>query len=393
MMSDRTNDRENAKETLIKSSVRSLDRDFVQIRGEKPRATGGNLRFFNEEVGQNNSEDACRGFNQRFPKAIIDGGGACLGIELGSTRIKSVLIGPGGAPLASGAYGWENRFENGFWTYGLDEVEKGLRACYADLAKNVRESYGTELREVAALGVSAMMHGYLATDEAGEPLVPFRTWRNTTTGRAAAKLTELFGFNIPLRWSVAHLYQAILSGEPHAGEVAHITTLAGYVHEKLTGVNALGVGDASGMFPIDDASGDYDEAMLTAFDELVRARRGDGAEQGDRRRLRDLLPTVLRAGDDAGVLTPEGAAWLDPSGALGPGAPACPPEGDAGTGMVATNAVAERTGNISAGTSVFAMFVLERPLSKVYPEIDMVTTPEGRPVAMVHCNNCASEID
>ncbi|MDR0596783.1 MAG: ATPase [Clostridiales Family XIII bacterium] len=319
-------------------------------------------------------------------KGFIEGGAACLGIELGSTRVKSVLIGAGYEPVASGGYGWENRYEDGNWTYSLDDVDTAIRASYAALAADVKECYGVELRRVAALGVSAMMHGYLAFDSEGGLLAPFRTWRNTSTGQATEELTELFGFNIPLRWSVAHIYQAILNGESHVKDIASITTLAGYVHRRLTGLGVLGVGDASGMFPIDPATCDYDEGMVDKFDELI-AGRGFGWKLGD------IMPKVLSAGDGAGELTADGAAWLDPSGALQPGAPACPPEGDAGTGMVATNAVMERTGNISAGTSIFAMIVLERPLSKVYPEIDMVATPTGSPVAMVHCNNCTSDID
>ncbi|MDR1292543.1 MAG: ATPase [Clostridiales Family XIII bacterium] len=318
-----------------------------------------------------------------------------LGIELGSTRVKSVLIGEDFAPIASGAHDWENRLENGIWTYSLDDVEKGVRASYAALADDVRRRYGEELRRVAGIGVSAMMHGYLAFDSAGGLLAPFRTWRNTTTGRAAAELTELFGFNIPLRWSIAHLYQAILDGEPHTPDIARITSLAGYVHEKLTGESAIGVGDASGMFPIDSETCGYDEAMLDKFNKTIcqPVSSGQAAGSGIPWSIRDILPDVLTAGEGAGALTPEGARWIDPSGTLEPGAPACPPEGDGGTGMVATGAVAERTGNISAGTSVFSMIVLEEPLSKVYPEIDMITTPTGRPVAMVHCNNCTSDID
>ncbi|MDR1043435.1 MAG: ATPase, partial [Clostridiales Family XIII bacterium] len=325
----------------------------------------------------------------------IKSGRTFLGIELGSTRIKSVLIGEDFAPLASGAHDWENRLENGIWTYSLDDVEKGIRASYAALADDVRRLYGEELRSVAGIGVSAMMHGYLVFDRADELLAPFRTWRNTTTGRAAAELTELFGFNIPLRWNVAHLYQAILDGEPHVPDIARITTLAGYVHKKLTDAFVIGVGDASGMFPIDSQICDYDEEMLDKFDKKtgLSVSSGQAGYSDIPWRIRDILPEVLTAGADAGALTPEGARWLDPSGTLEPGAPACPPEGDAGTGMVATGAVAERTGNVSAGTSVFAMIVLEEALSKVYPEIDMVTTPAGRPVAMVHCNNCTSDID
>lgn len=309
-----------------------------------------------------------------------------LGIELGSTRIKAVLAGPDGSVLASGAHDWENRFEDGYWTYHLDDVWTGIQDAYARLAADYKARYGEELRQVGALGVSAMMHGYLPFDAAGRQLAPFRTWRNTATGEAAAILTERFGFNIPQRWSIAHLYQAMLQGEAHVKDLAYLTTLAGYVHWQLTGEKVLGVGDASGMFPIDSAACDYDTGMLASFDELL-------ARAGLPFTLRQVLPKVLAAGEDAGCLTPEGARWLDPTGSLAPGAPLAPPEGDAGTGMAATNAVAARTGNVSAGTSVFAMAVLEKPLSRVYPEIDMVTTPAGRPVAMVHCNTCTSDLD
>ena len=308
-----------------------------------------------------------------------------LGIELGSTRIKAVLIGPDHVPLASGSYDWENQLVDGLWTYPLEEVWTGLQACVADLVADAQRRHGWRPTSIGAIGVSAMMHGYLAFDADGELLVPFRTWRNTNTGRAATELTELFGFNIPLRWSVAHLYQAILDNEPHLSRLAHLTTLAGYVHWRLTGRKVLGVGDASGMFPIDPATGDYDRTMLKRFNQLVAERRPG-------LRLEELLPEVLPAGAEAGRLTAEGAALLDPSGALPPGIPFCPPEGDAGTGMVATNSVAPRTGNISAGTSIFAMVVLERPLEKVHHELDVVTTPAGDPVAMVHCNNGASEL-
>ena len=309
-----------------------------------------------------------------------------LGIELGSTRIKAVLVDETGAVLASGAHDWENRFEGGYWTYHLEDAQAGVRDAYARLAADYRAKYSEPLRQVGALGVSAMMHGYLPFDKDGRQLAPFRTWRNTTTETAAAELTALFGFNIPQRWSVAHLCQAMRNGEPHVAQIAHLTTLAGYVHRQLTGRAVLGVGEASGMFPIDSATGDWDERMLARFDRLL-------AEQGLPCRLREILPRVLSAGADAGRLTEAGAAWLDPTGTLRPGALAAPPEGDAGTGMVATNSVAARTGNVSAGTSVFAMVVLERPLSRVYPEIDMVTTPTGRPVAMVHCNTCTSDLD
>ena len=309
-----------------------------------------------------------------------------LGIELGSTRIKAVLAGPDGSVLASGAHDWENRFEDGYWTYHLDDVWAGIQDAYARLAADYKARYGEELRQVGALGVSAMMHGYLPFGGAGQQLAAFRTWRNTTTGPAAEALTERFGFNIPQRWSIAHLYQAMLNGEPHVNQIAHLTTLAGYVHWQLTGEKVLGVGEASGMFPIDSAIGDYDAGMLASFDELLKSASLPYT-------LRDILPRVLPAGADAGCLTEAGAKLLDPTGTLAPGAVMAPPEGDAGTGMVATNSVAARTGNVSAGTSVFAMAVLEKPLSRVYPEIDMVTTTTGRPVAMVHCNTCTSDLD
>jgi len=317
---------------------------------------------------------------------VIPDGRAVLGIELGSTRIKTVLIDPHGTTIASGSHTWENRLVDTFWTYSLEDVWSGVQDSVASMCADAQERHGVRPTTLAALGVSAMMHGYLACDAAGELLAPFRTWRNTTTGRAAAELTELFDFAIPLRWSVAHLYQAILDEEPHVAQVASLTTLAGYVHQRLTGLNVLGVGDASGMFPIDAVTKDYDARRLAQFDALV-ADRHPGL------RLARLLPTVLSAGAEAGRLTDEGAALLDPTGQLRPGAPLCPPEGDAGTGMVATNAVAPRTGNVSVGTSIFAMAVLERPLLQVHPEVDLVTTPAGDPVAMVHCNNGASELD
>ncbi len=318
-------------------------------------------------------------------RAAIAGGRATLGIELGSTRIKACLIGETSAVLASGGHEWENRLVGGVWTYSLEEVESGLQEAYRDLAGDVRRRYDVEIQSLAAIGVSAMMHGYLAFGADGRLLVPFRTWRNTSTGPAAAALTELFGVNIPMRWSIAHLYQAILDDEPHVTDVAALTTLAGYVHRRLTGRAVLGVGDASGMVPIDPGTHDYDETVLEQFDELV-ADRAPGL------RLRTLLPDVLEAGQEAGRLTAEGAALLDPSGTLREGAVLCPPEGDAGTGMVATNSVAPREGNVSVGTSVFAMVVLEGPLEQVHHEIDLVTTPAGDPVAMVHCNNGASEV-
>lgn len=314
----------------------------------------------------------------------MEQGKTYLGIELGSTRIKSVLIGEDFTPIASGAYDWESHQENGYWTYSLDEVWAGVQESYHNLAQDYNEKFGGELTCVGAIGISAMMHGYMAFDKAGELLTPFRTWRNTTTGEAAEKLTELFGFNIPQRWSVAHLYQAILNGESHVEKIDYLTTLAGYLHWKLTGQKVLGVGDASGMFPIDSQDMDYDSSMLAKFDRLTA---------GYPWHPRDIFPKVLAAGEDAGTLTEEGARLLDPTGKLQAGIPLCPPEGDAGTGMTATNTVAKRTGNVSAGTSIFAMAVLEKPLVGCYPEIDMVTTPDCAPVAMVHCNNCTSDLD
>ena len=311
---------------------------------------------------------------------------AVLGLELGSTRIKAVLIDENHRPIASGDYAWENRLENGIWTYDLEEVIKGLRACYRALADDVERSFGQRPRRFAAMGISGMMHGYLVFDKAGELLVPFRTWRNTITGQAAAELTEQFRFNIPQRWSIAHLYQAILNGEEHVKDVALLTTLSGYIHLRLTGENVVGVGEASGMFPYDRESGDFSAAHVERFDALV-------ADRGFLWKLRDILPGVLPAGAPAGVLTAEGAALLDETGLLEPGIPLCPPEGDAGTGMVATGAVLPRTGSISAGTSSFALLVLERELKGCYPEIDVVATPSGQPVAMAHTNTCTSDVD
>jgi len=315
----------------------------------------------------------------------IAAGRTSLGIEFGSTRIKACLVGSDPAEvLATGSFSWENRLEDGLWTYPLDEVWTGLQSAVADLAADAHDRYGVRPSTYGAIGVSAMMHGYLAFDADGGLLVPFRTWRNTNTGAAASELTDLFGVNIPLRWSIAHLHQAVLDGEEHLPRLDVVTTLAGYAHWRLTGERVLGVGDASGMFPIDAATGDYDERMLQAYERLA----------GDRlpRPLRSLLPSVLPAGAPAGVLTAEGALLLDPTGATAPGNPLCPPEGDAGTGMVATNSVAPRTGNVSAGTSIFAMVVLERPLAGTHHELDLVTTPAGDAVAMVHCNNGASEL-
>ena len=319
-------------------------------------------------------------------RRMIDAGQAVLGIELGSTRIKAVLIDTDKSPVASGSYDWENQYVNHIWTYDINEVWKGLQGCYSDLVKNVREVYGVTIKDLAAIGISAMMHGYLAFDEKDELLVPFRTWRNTITGEASEKLSELFSYHIPQRWSIAHLYQAILNGEEHVDKVRFFTTLSGYIHWMLTGRKVLGSGDAAGMFPMDIASKDYDGRMLDQFDALV-------ADKGFPWKIRDLLPTVLVAGDDAGCLTETGAGLLDPEGNLNAGIPMCPPEGDAGTGMTATNSVAVRTGNVSAGTSVFAMAVLEKDLTKPYEEIDLVTTPAGDLVAMVHCNNCTSDLN
>ena len=316
----------------------------------------------------------------------IESGKTALGIEFGSTRIKAVLIGEDHTPIASGSYEWENRHENGIWTYRLQDVWTGLQESYRKLSDEVFENYHTPLNTVGAIGFSGMMHGYMAFDKDGNLLVPFRTWRNTITGQAAKQLTDLFQFNIPQRWSIAHLYQAILDKEPHIKGVSHLTTLAGYVHWKLTGQQVLGVGEASGMFPIDSKTNNYDARMIALFNERLKA-------QNIAWKLQEILPQVLVAGEAAGVLTQEGARLLDPKGQLQAGIRLCPPEGDAGTGMVATNSIAERTGNVSAGTSVFAMIVLEKALSKVYPEIDMVTTPAGKPVAMVHSNNCTSDLN
>ncbi|MCL2398776.1 MAG: FGGY-family carbohydrate kinase [Defluviitaleaceae bacterium] len=309
-----------------------------------------------------------------------------LGIELGSTRIKSVLIDESFKPVAVGNHNWENRLENGVWTYHLSEIWSGLQAAYADLAASFQKKYGEPLTAISGIGLSAMMHGYIPMDNKDNVLTEFRTWRNTSTGEAATILRESFGHNIPLRWSVAHLYQAILNGENHAKNVDFITTLSGYVHYKLTGKKVLGIGDASGMFPIDSEKGSYNASMVGIFDSLVLEKAFDW-------KLMDIMPKVLVAGENAGQLTEEGAKLLDPSGVLKPGIPFCPPEGDAGTGMVATHSVAARTGNVSSGTSIFAMVVLEKALSKVYPELDIVTTPDGKPVAMVHCNNGTSDLD
>jgi sugar (pentulose or hexulose) kinase len=324
--------------------------------------------------------------NRNDTQKAIESGRTVLGIEFGSTRIKAVLIGEDHRPIASGSYDWENRYEKGIWTYSLEEVWTGLQESYQKLSNEVFENYNTPLQTIGAIGFSGMMHGYLAFDQDGNLLVPFRTWRNTITGQASQELMALFQFNIPQRWSIAHLHQAILNKETHIKDISYLTTLAGYVHWKLTGQQVLGIGEASGMFPIDSKTNDYDEGKIELFNKRLKA-------ENILWKLRDILPKVLVAGDAAGVLTEEGAKLLDPTGQLQAGIPLCPPEGDAGTGMVATNSVAERTGNVSAGTSVFAMIVLEKALSKVYPEIDMVTTPTGKPVAMVHSNNCTSDLN
>lgn len=319
-------------------------------------------------------------------KKAIESGHTALGIEFGSTRIKAVLIDRSHQPVASGSHSWENRYEDGIWTYSLDDIWSGLQGCYLNLCKDITENFDIHLHTIGAIGFSGMMHGYLAFDQIDNLLVPFRTWRNTNTGQAAQELTELFNFNIPLRWSIAHLYQAILDREPHIHKITNLTTLAGYVHWKLTGQKVLGVGEASGVFPVDSRTNDYDTRLV----DLFNARLEDADIEW---KFEDILPRVLVAGDQAGTLTEEGAQLLDPQRMLQAGIPLCPPEGDASTGMVATNSVAARTGNVSAGTSVFAMIVLEKPLSKVYPEIDIVTTPTGKPVAMVHSNNCTSDLN
>ena len=319
-------------------------------------------------------------------KAAILANKTALGIEFGSTRIKAVLVDDKNQPIASGGHEWENRYENGVWTYSLDDIWTGIQDCYQDMAKDVKAKYDVELESVGAFGVSAMMHGYMPFNKEGELLVPFRTWRNNITGEASEKLMELFNYNIPQRWSIAHLYQAILNGEDHVKNIDFQTTLAGYVHWKLTGEKVLGVGDASGMFPIDCEAKDWDEKRVKIFDEEAK-------KKGYSFTLHDIFPKVLVAGEQAGVLTEEGAKLLDPSGNLEAGIPLCPPEGDAGTGMAATNSVAVRTGNVSAGTSVFAMIVLEKELKEVYEEIDLVTTPTGNLVGMVHCNNCTSDLN
>lgn len=317
---------------------------------------------------------------------VIEAGKAVLGIEFGSTRIKAVLVDDAGKPISSGTHDWENQLADGIWTYSLDAIWGGLQDCYRDLTEDVKKQYGVEIKTLAAIGFSAMMHGYMAFDENDHLLVPFRTWRNTITGQACEELTPYLNFNVPQRWSVAHLYQAILNGEEHVKQIKFQTTLAGYIHWQMTGEKVVGIGEAAGMFPIDSKTRDYNQTMVDKFDAKL-------AEKGMPFKLRDIFPKVLVAGENAGTLTAEGAKKLDPTGTLQPGAPMCPPEGDAGTGMVATNSVAVRTGNVSAGTSVFAMVVLEDELKKLHEELDMVTTPAGDAVAMVHCNNCTSDLN
>lgn len=334
-----------------------------------PRMEGQNMGLHTEEIRQ----------------AVISGN-TSLGIELGSTRIKAVLTGPGNVPIASGSHDWENRYENQVWTYHLEDVWTGLQDSYAKMAEEVKTRYGVSIENIGAMGFSAMMHGYLVFDREGELLTPFRTWRNTMTEQASEKLTQVFQYPVPQRWSIAHLYQAILNGESHVADIHLLTTLAGYVHWKLTGERVLGIGEASGMFPMDIEKKNYHSQMVAQFDTLA-------AERGIPWNLETILPKVLVAGAPAGVLSPEGAKLLDVSGKLRSGISLCPPEGDAGTGMVATNSVAARTGNVSAGTSVFAMIVLEKELQKVHPEIDLVTTPAGNLVGMVHCNNCTSDLN
>ena len=319
-------------------------------------------------------------------KSVIESGKAVLGIEFGSTRIKAVLVDDANKPIASGSHEWENQLKDGIWTYSIDMIWEGLQHAYKEMTEDVEKQYGVKVEKLAALGFSAMMHGYMAFGADDEILVPFRTWRNAITEEASEKLTKLFNYNIPQRWSIAHLYQAILNGEDHVKDIKFQTTLAGYIHWKLTGRKVLGVGEASGMFQIDIATGKFNQTMVDAFNKEVEGK-------GYPWKLLDIFPEVLTAGENAGELTAEGAKLLDPTGTLQAGCPLCPPEGDAGTGMVATNSVARRTGNVSAGTSVFSMVVLEKELSKVYPELDLVTTPSGDLVAMVHCNNCTSDLN
>src|SRR4051794_6641868 len=320
------------------------------------------------------------------PADVVGAGQGILGIELGSTRIKAALIGPDASPLGAGSHAWESSLVDGVWTYDLDAVWGGVADCYAELSRDVRDGHGLDIESLAGLGISAMMHGYVALDAADELLVPFRTWRNNITARACAELTPVLAFAVPQRWTIAHLFQSILEDQPHVRNIARLTTLGGYVHAKLTGEHVVGIGEASGIFPIDSATGDWDAVRLAAFDALIAPRRLGW-------NVRDLLPGVLPAGRPAGTLSVEGARRLDQSGRLKSGVRLCPPEGDAGTGMVATNAVRPRTGNVSAGTSVFAMIVLEQSLARIHDGIDIVMTPDGKPVAMAHANNGSSDLD
>ncbi len=319
-------------------------------------------------------------------KNDIKNGKTVIGIELGSTRIKTVLLDSDNTMIAQGGYNWENKYTNHIWTYDMEDIWKGIRSSYHEMVMNVKDKFGVSVQKAGAIGISGMMHGYMVFNREDKLLTPFRTWRNNITGQASRELTELFGYPVPQRWSIAHLYQAILNGEEHISEIAYMTTLAGYSHWRLTGEKVLGTGDASGVFPIDVKLGSYDLDMVEKFNALIRSNHLPC-------RLEHILPRVLPAGENAGELTAEGAKLLDMTGQLQPGIPLCPPEGDAGTGMVATNSIAARTGNVSAGTSVFAMIVLEKELSGVYPEIDLVTTPDGKLVAMVHSNNCTSDYD
>lgn len=318
--------------------------------------------------------------------SFIEEGKAVLGIEFGSTRIKAVLIDDNNNPIAQGSHEWENRFVDGLWTYSLDDISNGLQDCYRNLAEDVRNRWNCEITSLASIGVSAMMHGYMPFDKDGKLLAPFRTWRNTNTGEAAEFLSKLFNYNIPLRWSISHLYQAILNNEAHIDQIDFLTTLAGYIHWQLTGEKVIGIGDGSGMIPVDPSTHNYDASMIAKFNAILEEKKLPY-------RLENILPEILVAGESAGNLTAKGALLLDPTGKLKPGTPMCPPEGDAGTGMVATNAVKQKTGNVSAGTSSFSMIVLEKDLSQPYEMIDMVTTPCGSLVAMVHCNNCTSDLN
>lgn len=377
----------------LAAAQEQLRNQQIPVRPKPPsrRAPGQVAEFMNQPADRTSLHhptdegDFMTATTGSVGRAIVERRTA-LGIELGSTRIKAVLIGPDYQPIATGGSSWENQYVDGLWTYSLDAVWAGLQQGFAALAADVRARWGVELTGVGALGVSAMMHGYLAFDDAEELLVPFRTWRNTNTNEAAQRLSTCFGYNIPHRWSVAHLYQALIDGEAHVDQITHLTTLAGYVHWQLSGKKVLGVGDASGMFPIDVTTGGYDPAMLAKFDDLA-------ATSGLPAPLVNLLPGIRPAGQPAGQLTEAGARLLDPTGAMTAGAPMCPPEGDAGTGMVATNSIAPGTGNVSAGTSIFAMVVLEEKLRQAHHELDLVTTPAGDLVAMVHCNNGASELD